>query len=326
MMEKTTVANTNRSQRFRLALRALILAAFVAAFVWFFFSHKAEFHVLTHMPWYLLILIALSQLVVILTNTAFQISLLKVYQLRISWWESFVVVVKSSVINFFGFLQGGTGYRAYYLKKHYNLSYARFALLFTANYLVVFFICALFGMIGSLLQAAHSGHATNYGVVVFFAVATFALLVLMFISPSRLPGNSKFMLRIKGVLAEWDHIISSKKRVFGLFLIGLVQFWALTASFFLELRAIHASTNLPGLMVYSAIAGFSILVALTPAAIGFRETLLIFARQALGVSVSVIVLSATVDRIVYFFLLLALSIFTQEHVVRIVGKKLPKEI
>lgn len=236
------------------------------------------------------------------------------------WWESFVVIVKSSVINFFGFFQGGAGYRAYYLKKNYNVNYSHFALLFTANYLVVFFICALFGLIGSLLQTTHAQQSANYGVVAFFAACAISLLTLMFISPSKLPGKSKIAVRTKAVLGEWDVIVSNKKRLLELFLIGLAQFWFLAVSFFFELKAVHASTTVAGLMVYSAVAGFSILVAFTPAAIGFRETLLIFAKQALGVSVSLILLTAIVDRLIYFVLLALLMLLVQIATAKLPGR------
>lgn len=297
-----------KSKQLRTALRVLLFAIFIGLFVWFFLTHRSDFSVLSDIPVYLLVLIGLSQLGVIITNVIFQIALLRIYGITMPWWESFVVIVKSSVINFFGFLQGGAGYRAYYLKKNYGVNYSRFALLFTANYLVVFSLYAFFGLLGALLQALNSDKATNYGVVVFFAAATVGLLVMMFVSPSRIPGKVKIFKRIRDVLSEWDHITSDKSRVFGLFWIALAQYFLTACAFFFELKAIHASTSIAGLMVYSAIAGFSILVALTPAAIGFRETLLIFARQSLGVSISTIVISATVDRLVYFVLLVILNI------------------
>lgn len=315
-----------KSKHLRTAIRILLFAIFAGLFVWFFLTHKSDFSILTRISPYLLVLIALGQLGVIVTNVVFQISLLRIYGVNMPWWESFVVIVKSSVINFFGFFQGGAGYRAYYLKKNYGVNYSRFALLFTANYLVVFFISALFGFIGSLLQLRSGSNGASYPVVIFFALAALGLLTLMFVSPSKIPGKSKLLVRIRDVLGEWDHIVSSKRRLLALFVIGVIQFWFLAGSFYFELKAIHASTTVAGLMVYSAIAGFSILVALTPAAIGFRETLLIFARQSLGVSISTIILSATVDRFVYFFLLLGLSIVTQNYVVNFVSKQFSKEV
>ncbi|GEM_PF-1894070 len=305
----------NRTKIRSVAIRVALLLLFVALFVWFFMNHKDEFSILTTIPIVLIIAIALCQLAVVLTNVVFQVVLLKIYRVDMSWLDSFVVIVKSSVINFFGFLQGGTGYRAYYIKKHYGIDYKRFGLLFTANYLVVFSLFAFFGLVGSLLQTIQSGHTANYGVVAFFAAATIGLLIMMFVSPSRIPGRGSFSTKLRGALSEWDNITSNKRRVAVLFLIAAVQYLATAGAFYLELKAIHAETTIAGLMVYSAIAGFSILVALTPAAIGFRETLLIFARQSLGVSVSVIILSATVDRITYAVLLLLLTIVTQRYVI-----------
>jgi uncharacterized membrane protein YbhN (UPF0104 family) len=290
---------------------------FVGLFVWFFLTHRSDFSVLTQIPIYLLLLIALGQLSVIATNVVFQAVLLHIYDVRMPWASNFRVIFKSSVINFFGFLQGGAGYRAYYLKKHHGIEYRRFALLFTANYLVVFLISAFFGLVGSLVQLSNSQHAANFGVIVFFGGTTIFLITLMFLNPTKIPARNRLLRKIKDVLSGWELIVRNKKRVFQLFMIGLVQYWVLTATFFFELKAIHVNTSLAGLMIYSAIVGFSLLVALTPAAIGFRETLLIFARQSLGVSISAILLSATVDRFVYFFLLLVIGILTQEHIARI---------
>jgi uncharacterized membrane protein YbhN (UPF0104 family) len=316
---------SNRKSRLKLVFRVGFLCLFVALFVWFFITHRSEFAILAKIPPILLVLIALFQLGVILTNVVFQILLLKIYDIKMPWLESFVVIVKSSVINFFGFFQGGAGYRAYYLKKRYGVEYRKFALLFTANYLMIFSVSAFFGFVGSLIQLLSNEHFTNLGTTIFFAASTVFLVTLMFVNPTKLPRGNRLFRRVVEVLSGWELIVKDKKLLLSLFIVSLAQFWILAGAFFFELKAVHANASLAGLMVYSAIAGFSILVALTPAAIGFRETLLIFARQSLGVSVSIIVLSATVDRIVYFFLLLALSVLTQEHVMRTITKRFLKE-
>lgn len=309
-----------KSKHLRTALRVLLFAIFAGLFVWFFLTHRSDFSTLTKIPFYLLALIALCQLGVIVTNIIFQFVLLKIYDVHIAWTDNFKVIVKSSVINFFGFLQGGAGYRAYYLKKNHDVEYRKFGLLFAANYLVVFLISAFFGLIGALSQLANDQHLTNFGVILFFGATTVFLLALMFVNPAKIPASNRLFRKVRDVLSGWELIIKDKSRVFQLFMVGLAQYWILTAAFFLELKAIHVNTSLAGLMIYSAIAGFSLLVALTPAAIGFRETLLIFARQSLGVSISAIILAATIDRVVYFFLLLGLGIIIQDFVMKFVGK------
>jgi uncharacterized membrane protein YbhN (UPF0104 family) len=324
--EKASLPVSSKNPRLKLFFRLVVLCLFAVLFVWFFLTHRSEFSILAKIPLVLLVLIALFQFGVILTNVVFQVLLLKIYGIKMPWSENFVVIVKSSVINFFGFFQGGAGYRAYYLKKRYGVDYRKFALLFTANYLMIFSVSAFFGFVGSLLQLMSNEHFTNLGTTIFFAASTVFLVALMFLNPNKLPGGNRLFRKVSEVLSGWELIVKDKKLLASLFLVSLAQFWILAGAFFFELKAVHANTSLAGLMVYSAIAGFSILVALTPAAIGFRETLLIFARQSLGVSVSIIVLSATVDRIVYFFLLLALSVVTQEHVLRLIHKRMPKEI
>jgi uncharacterized membrane protein YbhN (UPF0104 family) len=303
------------------SLRIILLLLFAGLVVWFFATHKSDFSTLTEIPPYILLLIALCQVGVIVTNIIFQFVLLKIYAVHMPWKDNFKVIVKSSVINFFGFLQGGAGYRAYYLKKNHAVEYRKFGLLFAANYIVVFLISAFFGLVGALSQLAKDQHLTNVGVILFFGATTIFLIALMFINPTKIPATNRLLRKIRDVLSGWELIIKDKRRVFQLFVIGLAQYWILTTAFFLELKAIHVDASLAGLMIYSAIAGFSLLVALTPAAIGFRETLLIFARQSLGVSISAIILAATVDRVVYFFLLLGLSVIIQDFVLKLFAKK-----
>lgn len=311
---------TSRKKIRSAGLRVVLLILFAALFAWFFVNHREEFSILTSIPIAILAAIAVCQLAVILTNVVFQIILLKTYEVDMSWFDSFVVIVKSSVINFFGFLQGGTGYRAYYLKKNYGVEYKNFALLFAANYLVVFTIGAFFGFFGSLLQLISNNNFANALSTLVFAGITLSLIGMMFLKPTKLPATNRLFRKVREVLSGWESLLGDKRRIFILFLIGFVQFWALAGAFYFELHAIGATTSIAGLMIYSAIAGFSILVALTPAAIGIRETLLIFAKQSLGVGISTIILSATVDRVVYFFLLLLLAVISQEHVVNAIKK------
>jgi uncharacterized membrane protein YbhN (UPF0104 family) len=68
-------------------------------------------------------------------------------------------------------------------------------------------------------------------------------------------------------------------------------------------------THFSQAVIYSGAANLSLFVALTPGAIGFRESFLLFSRHLHHISNSSIVAANIIDRAMYIILLLILALF-----------------
>lgn len=93
---------------------------------------------------------------------------------------------------------------------------------------------------------------------------------------------------------------------------SLIQVGLMVCIYFVELKAVMPSVNLGQVLIYTGAANFALFVSLTPGAIGFRESFLIFSEKLHHISSSTVVAASTIDRSVYIVLLLisAFIIFT----------------
>src|SRR5690606_13356042 len=86
-----------------------------------------------------------------------------------------------------------------------------------------------------------------------------------------------------------------------------LQFLGLSIAFGAELSAVGAEFSIAALMIYTSTVIFSLLFAITPGGIGIRETILLIVSGQMSLSIDSIILSSTIDRIVYFIILLLLT-------------------
>jgi len=285
----------------------MVFTVVIILFGIYFFKNRDQFQVLFDIPFLNVVLIAVMQLLVISTNILFLWIFLLVKEKKDSWLTLTKVTFRSSIINFFGFLQGGVGYRAYYLKRFKNISLADFAGLMFINYWAVFVISSLLGTVGLIIQGNILSSYISSLLALFFAGVIIALSALSFI-PKGISNFFSWHQLIK-VSQLFDHIRHNKKFLLIFMVVALLQYVSSTLLFYLTLNAIGANLTIGGLLVYSSLAQFSILIALTPAAIGLREGLLIILQDTVGVNTQEIILSATLERAVYFVLLIILALF-----------------
>ncbi|MEP7205129.1 MAG: hypothetical protein ABI716_02970 [Candidatus Saccharibacteria bacterium] len=186
--------------------------------------------------------------------------------------------IYSTLINFFGPLQSGPGVRAIYLKQKIGLRIRDYA------FITMFYYFAFAAINGSLLFINTLPILTLLGLVA--SVGLTAVGVRRF----KLGGLSRFVVVI--------------------FLATVVQILLMTTIFFIELHAIHPTTDYSFLQtfVYSASANLSLFVSITPGAIGIREAFIVFAQSLHHIPLGSIISAGVLDRTVYVLLLILLFI------------------
>ncbi|HEY5152784.1 MAG TPA: hypothetical protein VII55_02310, partial [Candidatus Saccharimonadales bacterium] len=75
------------------------------------------------------------------------------------------------------------------------------------------------------------------------------------------------------------------------------------------LRSVAPATRFSQAIIYTGAANLALFVSLTPGAIGFRESFLVFSRHLHHISDNTIVAVNILDRSVYIVFLLILAVF-----------------
>ncbi len=266
----------------RSIVAVLILAITIAAFSHYFATHPEVRRLLGETSLSLILtLLALYALFIgslVLINNA----TLRICGTRLFGRESLLLTMYSSVINFFGPLQSGPAFRALYLKKQHNINLKSYGLATLMYYGFYGFFSGLFlisGILGKWL--------------ILFIILS--LVIGYFVYHSSIP----LVRQIRKLNLTGCYYLAAAT---------FVQIVLQAVIYYIELHSIVPGISISQVVIYTGAANFALFVALTPGAIGFRESFLIFSNDLHLVSNGTIVVANTIDRAVYVSLLLILAI------------------
>lgn len=206
---------------------------------------------------------------------------LRLCRSRIRRRESLLLTMYSSIINFFGPLQSGPAFRALYLKQKHGVALRDYTL---ASF-VYYFFYALFSV--ALLVSAW----LKWWLLPLIALAVLAVYLASQVKVSTVKGLKRLDL------GQW-HFMA---------LASLLQVGILFMIFFVELKTVIPDVELWQAAVYTGAANLALFVSLTPGAIGFRESFLLFSQNLHEISSTAIVSANILDRAVYVLMLLGLA-------------------
>lgn len=259
-----------------------VLAGTVIVFAWYLRSHPEVLRQLKHLKiTTLLVLLAIyavwwAALAGVLQAT------MRLFNKKMTLRENVMLSAYSSLLNFFGPGQSGPGLRGLYLKKKHGLAIKKYifgTLLYYAFYSII--------SAGMLCAGSQAWWKTMLGIA---AAAAGSALVLRWYAKkarSQLSSGSRMELPVLG----W------------LFVATAIQMIAQFAIYFVEITAIDPSASVGQTLTYTGTANFALFVALTPGAIGIRESFLLFTQQLHHLSSTIIVTANVIDRAVYLILL-----------------------
>lgn len=259
-----------------------IVCATLALFVHYFASHAALRQQLRQTSPLTLVLIMALYLAFVGSLALINIATLRLCRIELKGRESLLLTIYSTIINFFGPLQSGPAFRALYLSRKYGVKLKQYSLATAAYY---------------LLYAFFSGLLLVSGLLGWWLLLLVAIVVSVAFGLQR--SNWPVLRRLKELdLSSWYLLAGAT----------FLQMVVLATIYYVELQAVLPSVQLKQALVYSGAANFALFVSLTPGAIGFRESFLLFSQQLHHVSNSVIVVANTLDRGVYIVLLLVLTL------------------
>jgi hypothetical protein len=260
----------------------LVMLATFAAFVYYFASHPVYIHVLSHISFWIIPPILLLNAGVLLTVSAITATIVSMCGVKMAYSEQFLLTSYSSIVNFFGLLQSGPGFRAIYLKTRHNVRLRDFALGMLVYYTIFAAISALF-LLGPVLPV--------WETLLAVSVVLVASSVMIRLHMKRIARSDGPALRL------------SFGAVTSLFILALLQTSFVAGYYFIELRAVSRSVTLVHAIIYTGAANFALFVALTPDAIGIRESFLALTIKLHHIPVGVILAANLIDRAVYVLFL-----------------------
>lgn len=256
--------------RIRPVIAVAVLLLTIGAFIHYFATHPQQLDQLRHLsPALLATLLGLYGLTIVSLVLILAASL-AVVNVRMKWADNFLITSYSSIVNFFGPLQSGPGVRMVYLKRKYNVGVKQF----------LFGTFLYYGF-----YALFSGFLVSFRVFPWWltilalaAIAGFSLLVIRRIR--RQAALASFSIRAVGYLA----------------LATMFQVALITVLYFVELHSINSHITFAQAATYTGAANFALFVSLTPGAIGFRESFLLFSQRLHGIDTSQILSASLIDR------------------------------
>lgn len=266
---------------YRKTIKLVALLTVFALFIYYIRNNSEQFIKLKYISLGEGLLIVLGQLLVLLSNALMLIHIASISGKRLEIIDSMKITAYSAIVNFFGFLQGGVGVRAIYLKNKLKIPFKRFLYFTAIQYIILFFISLVAILCGLLL----------IGSKVIIAISVIgAAIAFLFIANNILKRGKN--TRLMSPLVQ--------SGITGFIIISLIQVFGSSIAYTTELSVVGANFSLGALLIFVGISQFSIVLAITPGAVGIREGLLLVVAQYMSLSVDTIVLSSVLDRTLFF--------------------------
>lgn len=196
----------------------------------------------------------------------------KKYPLR----QTFLLTIYSTLVNFFGPLQSGPGFRAIYLKSKVGIK------------------------------------IKDYTVVTLIYYVFFGLISLAMISISAWPLPTLIICLVLFLMAYYFFLRKanqSLKNYLLIFLVTAIQILIVTAIYYTALKTV-TSPSFAQTLSYTGAANLALFVSITPAAIGIRESFLYFTQSIHGIASEYIVAASLIDRSIYVIFLLVIFAYS----------------
>lgn len=280
MLTKPELRTSRKVVRQIVSIVVILLT--IGVFVYYIHGHPQSIRELRKLPASTALQLLAMYGAFLAVLTWIQRATLALCDIKLGRRESLLLVMYSSIINFFGPLQSGPAFRAAYLKRSHALK--------LKNYV----------MATLLYYAFFAGF--NIMFLATYFVGLWALLAVV------------IALSIAPFLRKNPHFVPLKFRslqlgqVSNLALATLVQVGLVGFIYFVELGSYGQQIRVIPDLIYTGAANFALFVSLTPGAIGFRESFLVFSQHLHHISNSRIVTASLIDRGVYILFLSILAI------------------
>lgn len=282
-----------KNPRIRIALVVLIVGITLVVFGNYLITHPDVIRLIFSLSPAAITLLTMAYIGTILAN-AFVLSVsLRMMGKKVGFLENASLTGYSSVVNFFGPLQSGPGFRAVYLKQRHGVSLKKFL------YATIVFY-GFFALINGLVIAAAVVLRADSALMVPLILGGLAIAAVI------IGLAYRFVPKFRSLL----HAVKLTDPYFWLIGLGaLALSLCTTFAYYIELLHVDTTVNFAQTIIYAAAANLALFVSLTPGAIGFRESFLLLTQQLHQIPGNVVLAASIIDRAFYVVFLLVLFLF-----------------
>jgi uncharacterized membrane protein YbhN (UPF0104 family) len=276
-----------RNKQVRLVFVVLIVGLTFGLFVYYLLTHPEAIKSISRLSPLTLGLLTLAYIGTVIANAFVLFASLRLIKKPVGFLENVALTGYSSVVNFFGPLQSGPGFRAAYLKSKHGVGLKRFL------YVTVIFY-GFFAMINALIIV---------GAILFTASPNLIPALFITILAVGLVG-CLVILKVPRMLNALKNVNLTNINVLYIGFGALLLSAATATAYFIELNHVDPSVTVGQTIIYTAAANLALFVSLTPGAIGFRESFLLLSQQLHGISTDTVIAASVIDRAFYVVFLL----------------------
>jgi uncharacterized membrane protein YbhN (UPF0104 family) len=278
-------------KKFKAIAGYIVLLATLAFFVYYVIKHPQFWHELNNLNLFIIILLLFLYLLFLGTSILILKYTVEYCSKVINFKNNLQLSSYSAIINFFGPLQSGPGFRAVYLKTNFKITIKQF---FEASIIYYLFFAAI-----SAICIVVGSSYWRWTIVLAPVILAGAYIVFLWEKNHRNKNQ--------------DNELVNKKRnrsvALKIGLATLLQILLVSIIYFTELRTVNHLITFRQAIAYTGIANFALFVSITPGAIGIREAFLLFSQRLLHMPSKTIIAASVIDRAVYVVFLGILFIF-----------------
>ncbi len=280
------------------AVSILITIIILGLISWYLYVNREIFESITDIKTIYLLPLFLLQILIIYVNGLFLKILAKPFNINLK--EHFSLSIAASFFNLITPFRGGAGLRAIYMKKKHDLNYSHFIASLFGNYMVIFQVASILGILTFLFVPMH------LPIIIAFTIL-FLVTSGLIIFPRPIKTKNFITKRINKVLEGWklikDHPrLLSQLTVFTIInlilgsIINLIVFLGLG----LEITFFQA-------FFLSVITVLAIFINITPGSVGITEGFYMISSNVIGITPALSLIIALTIRAINTIVLLALG-------------------
>ncbi len=290
---------------------------FISLFVVYFLFNREDFEPLLRLSIWGLSIISLVKVSNQFVNGLFLKWTTEVFVGKVNYFEGVYIATLSAIGNYFGPLLGGASVRAIYLKKVHGLSYSKFASTLFGYYVILFFANNILAILALLLIP---DSPLRMSLLLFFLAWMAIVLLIMFVKlpPRQALARAEGIAPIKFIVTVlydvehgWREIVTNKTLLLKLAILTVLSSVTSMIAIFAQMELVGVQVTLPGLLLYLTISTASMLISITPAGIGFKESALVLTGSVMGLGTEQVLQIALIDRGLSFVVLGVLYLVTK---------------
>lgn len=296
-MHKNITQYLNKKFIFKLAIYIL---TFILIIIYFHSERVGVRNSLQKVGSINLLIIFILNIVFILIYARYQIVILYPLQIILKTRDAIDVTVKSFIFNNVLPLRGGTVFRGIFLYNKYNISPSLYGSTYGAITLISFLCSALIGILSVIVLYQEASYQ-YLNILLFIYVCLIFGFILIYLFTNRLIQilNKKHFSKLYNIVEGWSKIAYSKKTVLELMFLMLSSQIITAFTFYILASSIGYSVTIWNACIYATFSTFSLLLNITPGAIGIKEGILIIFNVSIGVDADGLIIISIVERVLF---------------------------